>query len=306
MPRRSNSREVRRSSSDNDDEIIRRQQRFSNIALEPCTNLPPIEGYEEKPGFSLEDAVQPLVNIVHGVERMASIAKEECENIRENRLSLDQAAALRLYTMESQPQENSFYYILNETLRKNDRNDLNQWIRYLQLIRTALNGLLSEYGPVYCGAKGDLRKNYSEGKIITCQGFISCASSIDVLENAEFLGSRETRTLFSIESTSGKNIRKYSRIDDEDEILLPPGRQFHVGKCDTQSDGVYIIHLKEIASSYSHCGRRSSSSDSNAELVLFVPIEISSDQKLKPKSLGKMHIDSINSFLFLTAEEGEY
>ena len=64
--------------------------------------------------------------------------------------------------------------------------------------------------------------------------------------NEQFLGSTGTRTFFTIECTSGKDIRQHSYFQSEDEILLPPGRQFQVVSSLNQSGGLYMIQLKEI------------------------------------------------------------
>ena len=45
--------------------------RFSDIAGEPQEMLMPIEGYENKPLVTLEEAVVPLIPIIHDVKRKA-------------------------------------------------------------------------------------------------------------------------------------------------------------------------------------------------------------------------------------------
>jgi hypothetical protein len=73
---------------------------------------------------------------------------------------------------------------------------------------------------------------------------------MDVLENEQCLGSIGTRTFFTIECTSGKDIRQHSYFQSEDEILLPPGRQFQVLGCLNQPGGLHLIQLKEIEPPY--------------------------------------------------------
>ena len=95
-----------------------------------------------------------------------------------------------------------------------------------------------------------MRKDYPKGATLIWWGFSSCTSTMDVLENEQFLGSTGTRTLFTIECTSGINIREHSFFKKEDEILLPPGRQFTVVSCLNQSGGLHMIQLKEIQPPY--------------------------------------------------------
>lgn len=235
--------------SDNDD-TSKDNRRFTDFAAEPCTMLMPIQGYEKKLLVSLEEAVEPIAAVVPDVKRMTYVAKEKCKKIKNNKLSLDESASLMLYSMEWEPQEECLYYVLNAALRMENRKKLVPWFSYLKLILTAFARLPSAHRFVYRGIKRDMRKDYPSGEKIIWWGFSSCTSTIDVLGNDQFLGSTGIRTLFTIECTSGKDIRQYSSIQNEDEILLPPGRQFQVVSCLNQSGGLYMIQLKEIDSPF--------------------------------------------------------
>jgi hypothetical protein len=234
----------------NDDDQPQHYQRFSDFAGEPCTMLMPIEGYEQEPLVSLEEAVEPIVAVVPKVKKMAYFAKERCKKIPDNKLSLDESASMMLYTMEWIPYKECLYVVLNATLRSENRRKLIPWFLFLKLILTAIGRLPTLHCFVYRGIKRDMRKYYPRGETIIWWGFSSCTSTLDVLEDDQFLGSTETRTFFTIECTSGKDIRNYSSISTEDEILLPPGRQFQVVSCLKQSGDLYVIQLKEIEPRY--------------------------------------------------------
>jgi hypothetical protein len=234
----------------NDDDQLQHYQRFSDFATEPCTMLMPIQGYEKKPLVSLEEAVEPIVSVVPDVKRMAYVAKTRCKKIPANDLSLDESASLMLYSMEWEPHEECLYVVLNATLRSENRKKLIPWFLFLKLVLTAFARLPSSHRFVYRGIRRDVSKDYPKGETIIWWGFSSCTSTLDVLENDQFLGSTGTRTFITIECTSGKDIRKYSSIPDEDEILLPPGRQFQVVSCLKQSGGLYMIQLKETEPPY--------------------------------------------------------
>jgi hypothetical protein len=60
------------------------------------------------------------------------------------------------------------------------------------------------------------------------------------------LGKSGTRTIFSIQTNSGKLIRAHSYFENEDEILLPPGIYLKVVDSLSSADGLHIIHLREI------------------------------------------------------------
>jgi hypothetical protein len=69
---------------------------------------------------------------------------------------------------------------------------------------------------------------------------------MDVLESPSYLGKSGARTLFSIETFSGRHIRSHSYFKKEDEILLPPGTYFKVKTKMNPAEGLYIIHLEEL------------------------------------------------------------
>ena len=236
----------------NDDDEVQHNRRVSDFAAESCKVLMPIKGYEKQPLVSLEEAVKPIVLFVPDVKQMAHVAKMRCEKPPADNLTVDQSASIMLYSMDWEPQEECLYYVLNATLRAENRRKLVPWFLFLKLILTAFDRLPSKHRFVYRGIKRDMRKEYSEGAIIIWWGFSSCTSTVGVLSNEQFLGSTGTRTFFTIECTSGKDIRHHSYFQTENEILLPPGRQFQVVSCLKQSGGLHMIQLKETEPLYPH------------------------------------------------------
>ncbi|CAF1554938.1 unnamed protein product [Didymodactylos carnosus] len=148
------------------------------------------------------------------------------------------------------PRENSLYVILNATLRSEQRQKLIPWFLYLRLVLTALARLPSERRFVVRGVKEDLRTEYPKGSTCIWWGFSSCTSSVEVLECESFFGKTGTRTLFQIDCHTGKDVKKHSFINQEDEILLLPARQFQVASCLDSGNGLHIIQLKEIQPSF--------------------------------------------------------
>ncbi|CAF0736278.1 unnamed protein product [Adineta steineri] len=234
----------------NDDNGSQHNQRFFDIAGEPCEMLLPIQGYEKRPVVSLEDAVEPLVQFVPDIKRMAYVAKMKCRNPPADYLSKDESASIILYSLQWEPYEESFYYVLNATLRAENRKKLVPWFLYLKLVLTALSKLPPLQRTVYRGVKGDMRKYYTKGETVFWWGFSSCTTTMDVLENDQFLGATGIRTFFAIECMNGKDIQQHSQYKSEDEILLPPGRQFKVVSCLNQSGGLYMIQLRETEPPY--------------------------------------------------------
>ncbi|CAF1073033.1 unnamed protein product [Adineta steineri] len=227
-----------------DDDGSQHNQRFFDIAGEPCEMLLPIQGYEKKPLVSLEEAVEPLVQFVPDIKRMAYVAKMKCRNPPADHLSEDESASIILYSMEWKPQEECLYYVLNATLRAESREKLVPWFLYLKLVLTALSHLPSLQRTVFRGVKSDMRKYYTKGETVVWWGFSSCTATMDVLKSDQFLGSTGKRTFFTIECINGKDIQQHSQYKSEDEILLPPGRQFKVAFWLEPSGDLYMIHLK--------------------------------------------------------------
>jgi len=226
--------------------------RFADIAGEPCTILAPIHGFKEKPLVSLEKATEPFNAIIPLLSSMVDVVKKRAQNPANN-LSVDESAAIALYTMEWEPYTESLYYILNNALRTEDRTILKPWFLYLKLILTALSRLPSIQCTIYRGIKcqnENEHKKYRTGSEIFWWGFSSCSTSKKISEDEKFLGQNGRRILFVINCIKGKYIEQHSYFRKESEVLLLPATKFKVIKCEDSVDGLYVIHLEEIESSY--------------------------------------------------------
>lgn len=232
-----------------DKQKIRSPARFGDMLDEPQQMLLPIAGYEKMPLLSLDEAVEPLLDLLPDIRRKVWIAKENCERPTPP-LSCDESAAIYLYSMEWEPRDECLYFVLNATLRSKNRAQLKVWFLYLKLFLTALARLPSFRMTVYRGIKQDLINDYPRGKTFVWWGFSSCTSSIDVLQSELFLGKSGNRTMFTIDCLQGKDIRPYSYFDNENEVLLLAATQFQVVASLDQGNGLHIVQLKEIEPPY--------------------------------------------------------
>ncbi|CAF3008089.1 unnamed protein product [Rotaria sp. Silwood2] len=219
--------------------------RFADVGTLPKHMLPPIEGYQKMPLVTLEEAVEPLVQIVPNVKRSVYIVKQNCQN-PEDGLTTDESASIMLYTFESMPNEHSLYAKLNTALRSDQRQILNPWFLYLRLILTALSRLPSKRRSVFRGVKKNLSSEYKEGMHVIWWEFSSCTSSIEMLENEQLFGRTGSRTLFQIQCKTAKDITKHSLMSSEDEILLLPATQFQVEAYLDSGNGLHIVGLTEL------------------------------------------------------------
>lgn len=193
---------------------------------------------------SLDEAIQPLIDIVVGIQEMVSIIKNKCQNPKDG-LSVDQSAAIMLYTYESKVHENSLYFILNQTLRFQQKQALKRWLPYLRLITHALDLLPSKTCHIYRGVRANLTSVYPVGDTSVCWSFTSCTSNISVLKNT-FLGTVGNRTILHIDCHDGKDIRNHSCVPDENEILLLPNAEFFIRDHLNPADGFFMIQIEEV------------------------------------------------------------
>ena len=221
--------------------------RFSDIAGEPLRRLPPTQGFENAPLVSLEQPTKPLIGLVQEIDHTVYNIRQSKIQAK-NGLTIDESSSIALYSMEWSPREKSFYIHLNKTLRGPKRESLlPPWLKFLKLFFTALSKLPSaNHRILYRGVKLDLRSEYEQGERVVWWGFSSCTKAVGVLENEQIFGKSGTRTLFAIESPTGKNIREHSFYPDEDETLLLPGREFEVLGSLNMGNKLTMIQLKEV------------------------------------------------------------
>jgi hypothetical protein len=117
-------------------------ERFLDLAYEPDKDLAPIKNYEKVPLVPLEEAVKPIEHLLDNVVGDIWIAKRSCKKPLNN-LTIDESAAIYLYSMES------LYRQLNAALRNKDRQRLIPWFSYLKLYLTALWKLPNERSVIW-------------------------------------------------------------------------------------------------------------------------------------------------------------
>ncbi|CAF3730844.1 unnamed protein product [Rotaria socialis] len=220
------------------------QLRFMNIEKPMTRRLTPLGGYAHLPLVTLEEAVGHLDLVVPKIQHMAYIAKEYAANLNDE-LSIDQSAAIVLYTLEWLPHETSFFFILNKTLRLENRNALTPWLHYLKLLFTALWHLPTKKGTVYRGTR-DLQTIFRKGQRITWWCFTSCTTVADTLQSDQLCGTSGNRTIFNIDCYSAKDIKHHSYFKSENEVLLLPGTEFIVVAVLDLGHGLTNVQMKEI------------------------------------------------------------
>jgi hypothetical protein len=199
-------------------------------------NYCPIYAYRNLTVTTLDEAIKDIVLYVPGVEGYVDKARKKCYKIN-SQLTLDESAAIYLYTMQT-----LFHSKLNNTLRFEDRHQLEPWLAFLKLFITALGKLPSLAITVWRGTSSNICSNFVDNPVETWWTVNSCSRNPRVVEF--YLGG--LGTVFGIETMYGKDIAKYSAYLDEEEIILMPGTRVRLmGQPFEVMDKPYIVSLKE-------------------------------------------------------------
>jgi hypothetical protein len=211
--------------------------------------LDPIVGYAAEPLLPLSKACAPLETIVYNLSAGVKLALDETSEQPSDGLTIDESAAIRLYTMEWNRPHRSLYSMLNQTLKESNRENLRPYLKYLKLLLTALVKLpCMPQQTVWRGVTKDLSEQCPLGTIVTWWTFSSCTAEMSVLTNDMYLGNTGSRTLFSVEAINSRAIRAHSHFPNEDEILLLPGTHMVVQSQLSPAPDLHIIHLKQVVS----------------------------------------------------------
>ena len=214
--------------------------RFTDIESTP-TRLPPVYGYLTHQLLPLRKAIEPISSQIDQLDRFCKIAINECHFPSEHDLTRDESAAIFLYTMEWD--ENSFYQVLNRTLRAENRSSLKPWFAFLKLFDTALQKLPTVRKNLWRGVPKDIAKNFKKGDEFTWWTISSCSTSVDLIK--DFLGPNST--LFLIEAVNGKDVRGYTNFVNENEVILCPGTRLRVVSNPLDQSSMHVVHLQEVS-----------------------------------------------------------
>ncbi|CAF3692426.1 unnamed protein product [Rotaria sp. Silwood1] len=241
-----------------DQQMSRRLQVLGGIVLDEIqqalnelnkvdTNFSPIIGYAEEPLLPLSEVCAPLADILHNLSFYVQLALDETPENPPDGLTIDESAAVRLYTIEWERPHRSLYSMLNYTLKGGNREELRPYFKYLKLFLTALVKIPCVPPlTVWRGVTKDLSADFPPGTPVTWWSFSSCTISLTVLENNMYLGTTGARTLFSVEAINGRTISAHSHFVTEEEILLLPGTHMIVQSQLSPAPDLYIIHLKQV------------------------------------------------------------
>ncbi|CAF3320031.1 unnamed protein product [Rotaria sp. Silwood2] len=227
--------------------VLEQNKKLTSDTEKHGTDADPIIGYAEEPLLPLTDACAPLNDILYNLSYYVNMALEETPAQPPDELTIDESAAIRLYTIEWEAPHRSLYSMLNRTLKSCSREELRPYFRYMKLFLTALVKLpCSPPMTVWRGITKDQSADFPPGTPVTWWAFSSTTTQLTVLENNMYLGTTGARTLFSVEVINGRTVRAHSHFVTEDEILLLPGTHMIVQSQFSPAADLHIIHLKQV------------------------------------------------------------
>jgi len=171
------------------------------------------------------------------LEKAASTSVTKAEKFKRGALTIDEAAAVHLYTT------NSLYAQLNKALRSDDRVQVKKYMRYIRLFLEAVNKMPTAAVQLYRGVALDLSAEYVQGSTVTWWAVSSCTSSLKV---ASSFGGAKKSTLFNVTARRSVGIKHLSEFQGEEEFILAPGTQFKVIKVTKKAGGLVEVDLEEI------------------------------------------------------------
>ena len=223
-------------------------QRFTEFDPPPPSNtISSLKEYFKEPLLPLTDTLRGLKLNIVDLDHYIKVAKEECNKSGDYGLTDDESAAIYLYTTEWGGNSSaSLFFILNGDLRSGNQSKQRRWFLYLKLLVTALRKLPSVHGDVWRILKNDVSNAYSANHRFRWPSLTSCSRNVH--KAIQFSNPNGENTLFKISVINGKNISRYSKYRDEEEILLIPDTEFSVigSSLLKEAKNIPYIHLQEI------------------------------------------------------------
>ena len=204
--------------------------------------LSPIGAYYEHRLLPLEEALEPVKSYFSDLNRSIRDAKKYCCYPSTHGLTKDESAAIYLYTMEGA--EKSFYRIINEVLRTENRRKVVPWFGYLKLFDTALSKLPIARQNLWRGLDGNLSGQFKKGDTLTWWSISSCSAELEVVK--DFMGSNKNATLLMIEAKTARDVTGYTSYPDEKVLILRPGIELQVKGDISPHGALRIVHLTEL------------------------------------------------------------
>ena len=201
--------------------------------------LPLIHNYSTLQSLPLEQALEPIIPRINQLDQYIQTAKVKCHFPSEHGLTLDESAAIFLYTMEWD--NTSLYQVMKRDVHSKDQSTFSSWFSYLKLFTTAVQKLPSSRMNVWRGVNKDSISRFTKDEEFIWWNITSCSTSDAIIKDCL----RPNSLLCKIETVNGKDISIYSNFPNQNEIILCPGTRLHVVSNAQEQTSSSIVHLRE-------------------------------------------------------------
>ena len=174
--------------------------------------------------------------------------------VDDNGLSRDEIAAVHLYTQENlvRPQEDgppNIYWPMNRALRMLHFDVVRAFWLYIMLLQSALLKIPPAKDALYRGLRNpqppilqsDLNVQIADRSAYVWWAFTSTTTDESVARN--FCGSTGDRVLYTVTKGTARNVREYSAIPTDAELLLPAGTAFITTDAQHANEGDTLLEV---------------------------------------------------------------
>ena len=216
---------------------------YSHIRVTHANPLRLIQGFENEPLVTLEEALQPFHGKIDRLDHYIKDTKTHCKQPSEHGLTKDESAAIYIYTKHWS--NGCLYNCLEKAWESNDREKMRPWFRFLRLFKSGYDKLPNASKTVWQGTKYDdsIKNNFSSGGSTLYAAMCLCSSSDT--EIMEYLTKDGDQKMILIEYAA--QLAKYAAgytADSSCKYVIFPGMKLAVTQSSSiGSNGSIFYHL---------------------------------------------------------------
>jgi len=213
---------------------------YKRLGAEYSPSYPPLK--IRNPLQTLQNILLPLSDKISLLENYYFLANSRFKGDIKYNLSIDEATAIFLYTIQWPTREDSLYFRLNSALRTEDQDMIKPFLPYMYLLCRGLEKLPKFTGTIWRVVPEDL-SHLKKDDTIAWVAFASCTTNGDFAKS--YIEKFPSNTLFNISCKSGISVRDFSQYPSEEEILLLP-LLLKVKNKISASQSLCIIELEDM------------------------------------------------------------
>lgn len=190
--------------------------RLLQTQMNPC-HYPSVNGETKGQMLPLADVLRSVSSRTDQLRELIRLAITKCHFPSEHHLTLDESAAIYLFTMKWE--KDSFYELLQRDLQSNDSSLVQSWSPYLQFFHSAVLKLPNTRVKVWSRTTEDFCETLTiDNELVWSQPTL-CSSSMEIIKDSR---------LCTIDTIYGKDISIYSHIPNRKDIILCAGTRLKV------------------------------------------------------------------------------